>query len=888
VGTAGGYNDMTSENAGWEFNKMANCRIVKIKQNQLKWGEPSHYIWYSLNITNHMTFLDSVDVIFQSEYGWTVELYEGDKTTLMTDKEIIPDGLPDTGILPPKVSFQIWVKVFIPGNPKDWGDNLTIFALPSINPFWGHSLRLRTRKNPWLEPNAFIDDPPNPTTIYEKSQGQKGLVNETSVTLDVIGAGYNLYSSQDVIFILDSSGSMSGNDPDPDGTPGNFPFPKRVEASWNYVDNFSMNDRGGYVDFDTDSTLEVPLAMGTSADSFAYLKSDADHGLWCSDQSGGTIIHPAIALASKELIDNGDPDHVWVEILLTDAGTGNYDLIRAEADYAAENNILIFTIGLNVGSQNGIDLLTYVAETTGGQYFPAPTASALNGIFAQIFNLVNSIAGYNPDPSGDEVLVKFTLDEGIDFIDGSFQLLPRTIELDPNPDSVIYNPSNTTLIWKWPVDDISIDEHWSLIFDISSTTLGMDVPVNIVNDSTVTYMTANDLIITKEFPLVTINVLSPSLQPIITNVSIEPSGVNISWNPVLGAEIYEIYGGPSQTFLNLDLGDILDTVSAPTTWWIDTTRLPSYDEYYYVVRAVDTGTTPETRSPTSNTGGYLKKQFEAGLNTFSLPLEPFNNYDANWYTTGMNAELIRFMDHNTRNWVEHKNGDGNFNNIQLRLGEGYQVSFPSLTDYIFTGMPGAMIRYSQDGFSGFDCYSDARSITATVPDTQTGHVVITWDEPLGMYPGCFYKVFYSSARDGFFKNIGSDYFLLASISYGTNIATHMNAALTIGQYYYMIIPANETGIAGASSYSIGVWTEEYLSEYDTVGIPLKLDSYQSANWYCDNIQNTVGINYFIQLQQRWGWHSTLMPEGAFDPILEYGRGYQISTSDATKFTFVGI
>ncbi|MEE9152440.1 MAG: hypothetical protein V3U20_11510, partial [Thermoplasmata archaeon] len=62
---------------------------------------------------------------------------------------------------------------------------------------------------------------------------------------------------------------------------------------------------------------------------------------------------------------------------------------------------------------------------------------------------------------------------------------------------------------------------------------------------------------------------------------------------------------------------------------------------------------------------------------------------------------------------------------------------------------------------------------------------------------------------------------------------------------------------------------------------------ETADWYCDNIPDTVGINYFIYYQQRWGWHSTRMPAGAYDPILEMTEGYQISTSGPTKFTFIG-
>jgi len=103
----------------------------------------------------------------------------------------------------------------------------------------------------------------------------------------------------------------------------------------------------------------------------------------------------------------------------------------------------------------------------------------------------------------------------------------------------------------------------------------------------------------------------------------------------------------------------------------------------------------------------------------------------------------------------------------------------------------------------------------------------------------------------------------------------------------MVVPFNTLGIRGASTYSIGVWTEEYLTEYDTFGIPLKMKIDNTVDWYCDNIPNTVGFNYFIYGEQRWVWHSTRMPEGAYDPVLVMAEGYQISTSSTTKYTFIG-
>ena len=85
-----------------------------------------------------------------------------------------------------------------------------------------------------------------------------------------------------------------------------------------------------------------------------------------------------------------------------------------------------------------------------------------------------------------------------------------------------------------------------------------------------------------------------------------------------------------------------------------------------------------------------------------------------------------------------------------------------------------------------------------------------------------------------------------------------------------------------------LWTQGYLEQYDTMGIPLKMEMNYSADWYCDNIPETVGINYYSENYGMWLWHTTRMPEGAFDTTVEMTEGYQISTSAVTKFTFIGI
>jgi len=309
-------------------------------------------------------------------------------------------------------------------------------------------------------------------------------------------------------------------------------------------------------------------------------------------------------------------------------------------------------------------------------------------------------------------------------------------------------------------------------------------------------------------------------------------------------------------------------------------------QYYYIIRAVNAS---GKAGPNSRTVGKWTKTFQKGISTFSLPLEPLDVLYADNLTTGMNADYIQYMDGVTHRWVRHNYGDGSSNNTQITQGEGYEVKFGNETYYTFCGFPGSMISHEINGFYGFDPILEANNITLNVESN--GDVNITWQEPGSMGIGDWYEVYYSNSRDGFFKTLGKDYFLICpKIYFGNNTVIHTGtqAGNPGARLFYMVVPFNVSGVRGSSTYSIGVWTEEYWAGYDTLGIPLKFEFDHSIDWFCNNIPNAIGINYFNYSYQEWWWHSTVMPEKAFDPELKMTEGYQISTSNTTKFTFVGV
>jgi hypothetical protein len=111
------------------------------------------------------------------------------------------------------------------------------------------------------------------------------------------------------------------------------------------------------------------------------------------------------------------------------------------------------------------------------------------------------------------------------------------------------------------------------------------------------------------------------------------------------------------------------------------------------------------------------------------------------------------------------------------------------------------------------------------------------------------------------------------------------------EFYYAVGAVNSSSIHTTfnTTYSIGVWIGNYPAGYSSLGLPLEtFDSdMKTIDEYCDDIQNTVGINYYRESEQRWIWHRFNMPIGVYDDIIRYTYGYQISTSVPTAYYFIG-
>ncbi len=176
----------------------------------------------------------------------------------------------------------------------------------------------------------------------------------------------------DVVLTLDSSGSMTSNDP----------RGVRKTAAKLFVDALIGGDQAAVVDFDSRAILRQPLTT-----DFAAVKSAIDR----VDSSGGTNLSAGMNAALNELDIRGNPDHERVIVFLTD-GEGSYSATYTA--WAASSGTVVYTVGLGSGTNTA--LLGQIASATGGELYQVENASDL----PEAFDLIGGDIGA-PDADSD-------------------------------------------------------------------------------------------------------------------------------------------------------------------------------------------------------------------------------------------------------------------------------------------------------------------------------------------------------------------------------------------------------------------------------------------------------------------------------------------------------
>jgi Ca-activated chloride channel family protein len=371
-----------------------------------------------------------------------------------------------------------------------------------------------------------------PKDIYIQGSG---LGNEvTTVTIDVTGYGGTMTTAVpiDVVFAIDSSGSMAGQS-------GSDPDDLRLAAAKDFVDKLNPAvDRAAVVSWDDDIDFTYPPtapypypasnyypfvtppgpALPTSdtmTSDFAALKTKID----TVDSSGYTNLAMGLQQSIRMLKAAARPESVDVVIFLTD-GIDNSswpDAILANwVTYAKNNGYRIYSIGLG----NDIDEqpLKDMATQTGGHYYAAPTADNLQALYDMIYAEV----------------VSSTAPSAVDVVEVTREYIVEEGSFSPAPDSVVTDPlsGQTTITWLdvarhvGNLDDrLASDETFSVSFKAKSSQVGVDLPVEAA-EAAVNYLDPSGVAQSQSIPQAFITVTGKILVSIDIKPGSDPNSIN--------------------------------------------------------------------------------------------------------------------------------------------------------------------------------------------------------------------------------------------------------------------------------------------------------------------------------------------------------------------------
>lgn len=169
-------------------------------------------------------------------------------------------------------------------------------------------------------------------------------------------------NANQIILVIDSSGSMQTNDP----------HGIRIEASQLLVDRLGDNDQLGLLDFDAESHLLTESVLPITRNNRDRIREL----LARVDSAGGTDISKALKSAYELLLRSQSASTINNCVILLTDGQGAY---FGEAELFAKKNWPIYTIGLS--NEVNEELLNKIARLTNGRYFKASDTTYLQLFF---------------------------------------------------------------------------------------------------------------------------------------------------------------------------------------------------------------------------------------------------------------------------------------------------------------------------------------------------------------------------------------------------------------------------------------------------------------------------------------------------------------------------
>ena len=281
----------------------------------------------------------------------------------------------------------------------------------------------------------------------------------------------------DLVLILDSSGSMTENDP------GGF----RKTVSHFVVDRFSDDVRAAIIEFDKSATTLAALQELGQGRPVVHTAVDG------VDSDGGTFIGSGLEEARRILVEGSTPGRSGGILLLTDGQDNDPHDYGLLVESLKQLDCRVFSVGL--GPDINSELLFRLARGTDGAYFYAGSVADLAEIFHEILSRLTevcSLAGFRgrvgpgeeidytvPVEPGAEVL-------GIDAAWGGSRLdlvltPPDTFQMEDLQVRRVEGPTYLSLLVQdpppgmWGIQVVGVDvpsagEEFHLLTDIQSPT----------------------------------------------------------------------------------------------------------------------------------------------------------------------------------------------------------------------------------------------------------------------------------------------------------------------------------------------------------------------------------------------------------------------------------